>query len=128
LNGKKVCIVGDEAGVSVPGCAYTSGPFTIPGVGTLKVASLGANHTARQTNTGGRPLLLKGSNFIAKFEVQTAAKQPPPGPGGPIPDSARQYTGGPVRHDEQRAEDELGMRTACKAFSADPFSRRRTLA
>ena len=93
LNGKKLCIVGDEAGVSVPGCTYTAGPFTIPGVGTLKVASLGANHTARQTNTGGRPLLLKGSNFIARFEVQTAAKQPPRGPGAPIPDSAAQYTG-----------------------------------
>ena len=23
LNGKKLCIVGDEAGVSVPGCTYT---------------------------------------------------------------------------------------------------------
>ncbi len=93
LNGKKLCIVGDEAAVSVPGCAYTSGAFTIPGTGTLKVASLGANHTARQTNTGGRPLLLKGSNFIAKFEVQTAARQPPKGPGAPIPDSAAHYTG-----------------------------------
>jgi hypothetical protein len=93
LNGKKLCIVGDEAGVSVPGCSYTAGPFTIPGTGTLKIASLGASHTARQTNTGGRPLLLKGSNFVAKFEVQSAAKQPPKGPGGPIPDSAAKYSG-----------------------------------
>jgi hypothetical protein len=93
LNGKKVCIVGDEAGVSVPGCTYATPQYSIPGTGTLKIASLGPNQTAQQTNTGGRPLLLKGGNFIAKFVVQSPAKQPPPGPGSPVPDSTPSYTG-----------------------------------
>jgi hypothetical protein len=93
LNGKKVCIVGDEAGVSVPGCTYVTPQYSIPGTGTLKIASLGPHQTAQQTNTGGRPLLLKGGNFIAKFVVQSPAKQPPPGPGAPLPDATPSYSG-----------------------------------
>jgi hypothetical protein len=79
--------------VSVPGCAYMTPQYSIPGTGTLKVATLGANQTAQQTNTGGRPLLLRGGNFIAKFLVQSPAKQPPKGPGAPVPDSTAQYSG-----------------------------------
>ncbi len=93
LNGKKVCVDGDEKNVSVPGCMYMAPPYVIPGTGTLKIAALASNQKAQKTETGGKPVLLKGSNFTAKFEVQSPAKQPPPGPGSPIPDATPQYSG-----------------------------------
>ena len=93
LNGKKVCVDGDEKNVSVPGCTYITPQYSIPGAGTLKIAALSGNQKATKTNTGGKAVLLKGSTFTAKFEVQSPAKQPPPGPGPPIPDSTPQYSG-----------------------------------
>ena len=96
LNGKKLCIDGDEKTVSVPGCVYMTSQYSIPGTGTLKIAALAANQKATKTKTGGKAVLLKGSNFTAKFEVQNPAKQPPPGPGSPIPDATPQYSGNGV--------------------------------
>lgn len=93
LNGKKLCIDGDEKSVSVPGCVYMTPQYSIPGTGTLKIAALAANQKAQKTKTGGKAVLLKGGNFTAKFEVQNPAKQPPPGPGAPIPDATPQYSG-----------------------------------
>lgn len=93
LNGKKICVDGDEKNVSVPGCTYMTPQYSIPGVGTLKIEALAGDQKAKKTNTGGKAMLLKGSNFTAKFEVQTPAQQPPPGPGSPIPDSTPQYSG-----------------------------------
>jgi hypothetical protein len=93
LNGKKICVAGDEKQVSVPGCSYMTPQYSIPGTGTLKIAALAGNQKAQKTSTGGKPVLLKGGNFTAKFEVQTPAKQPPPGPGSPIPDATPQYSG-----------------------------------
>ena len=93
IGGKKICVDGDETKVSVPGCMYTTPQYTIPGSGTLKINSLAGNQKAQKTKTGGKPVLLKGGNFVAKFEVQSPAKQPPPGPGGPIPDATPQYSG-----------------------------------
>lgn len=93
LNGKKICVDGDEKNVSVPGCTYMTPQYSIPGTGTLKIASLGGDQKASKTKTGGKPVLLKGSSFTAKFEVQSPAQQPPPGPGSPIPDSTPQYSG-----------------------------------
>ena len=93
LNGKKLCVDGDEKKVSVPGCIYVTPQYSIPGTGTLKIASLAANQKAKKTQTGGKPVLLKGSAFNAEFEVQSPAQQPPPGPGAPIPDSTPKYTG-----------------------------------
>jgi hypothetical protein len=93
LNGKKVCVDGDEKQVSVPGCTYMTPQYSIPGTGTLKIAALAGNQKAQKTNTGGKPVLLKGGNFTAKFEVQNPAKQPPLGPGSPIPDATPQYSG-----------------------------------
>ncbi len=91
IGGKKICVAGDETKVSVPGCMYISPPFVIPGTGTLKINSLAPNQKAQKTKTGGKQVLLKGGNFIAKFEVQNPAKQPTPG--GPVPDAAPQYVG-----------------------------------
>jgi len=93
LNGKKICVDGDEKKVSVPGVAYMTPQYSIPGTGTLKIAALAGDQKATKTNTGGKAVLLKGGNFTAKFEVQSPAKQPPPGPGSPIPDATAQYSG-----------------------------------
>lgn len=93
LNGKKVCVDGDEKNVSVPGCSYMTPQYSIPGTGTLKIDALAANQVAQKTHTGGKATLLKGSSFTAKFEVQSPAQQPPPGPGSPIPDPSPQYSG-----------------------------------
>jgi len=93
INGKKICVDGDESKVSVAGCTYMTPQYSIPGTGTLKIAALAGNQVAKKTQTGGKPVLLKGGNFTAKFEVQSPAQQPPPGPGAPIPDATPQYSG-----------------------------------
>ncbi len=93
LNGKKICVDGDVKNVSVPGCAYFTPQYSIPGVGTLKIAALAGNQKATKTSTGGKQVLLKGGSFTADFEVQTPAQQPPPGPGSPIPDATPKYSG-----------------------------------
>ena len=91
LNGKKVCVAGDETKVSVPGCPYISGAFSVPGVGTLKIMSLAPNQKALKTKSGKKPVLLKGANFIAQFQVATPAQMPPP---ASTPDPAPLYPGG----------------------------------
>lgn len=93
IGGNKVCVAGDEVRVSVPGCTYMTPQYSIPGVGTLKIAKLARDQMARKTRSGGKAVLIKGSRFSAKFEVQSAAKQPPPGPGSPVPDPSPQYSG-----------------------------------
>jgi len=93
LDSKSLCVEGDEASVSVPGCTYMTPQYSIPGTGTLKIDTLAADQTAQKTNTGGKVVTLKGGNFTAKFEVQSPAQQPPPGPGSPIPDATPSYSG-----------------------------------
>lgn len=92
LKGKKVCVDGDEKQVQVAGCSYIAGSFSIPGVGTLKIQSLAPNQKATKTASAGKPVLLKGGNFIAVFEVQTPA-QMPSAPNPPTPDAAPSYPG-----------------------------------
>ena len=93
VGGKTVCVDGDEKNVSVPGCLYMTPVYSIPGTGTLKIAALATDQVAGHSQTGGKAVLLKGSLFSAKFEVQSPAQQPPPGPGAPIPDATPQYSG-----------------------------------
>lgn len=93
LKGKPVCVDGDEKNVAVAGCVYITPQYCIPGTGTLKIDSLASDQKAAKTNTGGKAILLKGKMFNAKFEVQSPAQQPPPGPGAPIPDAMTQYSG-----------------------------------
>lgn len=93
LSGKKVCVDGDEKKVAVAGCMYTTATHSIPGTGTLKIAGLGGDQKATKTNSGQKPVLLKGSKFQASFEVQNPAKQPPPSGGPPIPDPTPKYSG-----------------------------------
>lgn len=90
-NGKPLCIEGDESSVEVPGCMYMTPQYVIPGAGTLKIDSLAGDQVAQKTSTSGTPVMLKGSNFTAKFEVQSPAQQPTPS--GPVPDSTPSYTG-----------------------------------
>jgi len=91
INGKAICVDGDESKVSVPGCTYMTPSHPIPGTGTLKIAALAGNQKATKTKTGGKPVLLKGAMFTAKFEVQSPAQQPTPA--GPVPDGSPQYSG-----------------------------------
>ncbi len=92
VGGKKVAIDGDEKQVQVAGCMYTAPPFVVPGTGTLKIDALAGDQKASHTRVGGTPVLLKGGNFSAKFEVQSPAQQPTPG--GPVPDATPLYSGG----------------------------------
>jgi hypothetical protein len=92
LNAKKLCVDGDEKNVSVAGCVYMTPQYCIPGSGTLKIESLAGDQKAKKTKTGGKEVLLKGSSFTARFEVQSPAQQPTPA--GPIPDATPQYGGG----------------------------------
>ena len=94
LQGKKLCVDGDEGQVSVAGCTYLTPQYSIPGSGTLKIDALAGDQKAQKTKTGDKLVLLKGSQFTAKFEVQSPAQQPPPGPGSPIPDPTPLYSGG----------------------------------
>lgn len=91
LQGKKVCVEGDEKSVEVAGCMYIAGPFSVPGTGTLKIDSLAGDQKAEHTSTGGKKVLLKGGQFKAKFEVQSPAQQPV---NPPVPDPTPQYGNG----------------------------------
>jgi hypothetical protein len=92
IGHKPVCVDGDEKMVMVPGVAYVSPPFVTPGVGILSIDSLGGDQKATKTNSGGKPVLLKGSTFQAKFQVTVPAMQPTPT--GPVPDATPSYSGG----------------------------------
>jgi hypothetical protein len=93
IGGKPAGVQGDEKKVIVPGCTYMTPQYSIPGVGTLMIDSLGGDQIAKKTKSGGKAVLLKGSTFTAKFQVMAPALQPPPGPGPPIPDATPQYIG-----------------------------------
>ena len=91
LNGKKLCVAGDESSVSVKGCMYTTPSYPIPGTGTLEIASLAGDQTAKKTRSGATAVLLVGSSFKARFMVQNPAKKPTAA--GPVPDATPQYSG-----------------------------------
>lgn len=93
VGGVKVCVEGDEASVEVAGCTYTAGPYSIPGAGTLKIKQLAGDQVASKTQSGGKPVLLRGGQFDAVFEVQSPAKQPPKGTAPPEPDGTTSYDG-----------------------------------
>jgi hypothetical protein len=86
-----VCVQGDEISAMVPGCPYISGGFVTPGVGTLKILSLGADQLSMKTKCGKKPVMLKGTTFQAQFQVMVPAMQPTPG--GPVPDPVPLYMG-----------------------------------
>ena len=71
-------------------CSFVA---SLTGKGTVTIDALAGNQQAKKTLTGGKAVVLKGAMFTAVFEVQTPAKQPPPGPGSPIPDPMSKYSG-----------------------------------
>lgn len=87
----QACVQGDEASATVPGCPYISGGFTVPGVGMLSIAALGADQLSRKSRSGGKFLMLRGSTFTAQFQVTVPAQMPTPG--GPVPDPMPIYSG-----------------------------------
>ncbi len=90
VTGKKLCVDGDEGKVSVPSCTYVAGGFSVPGIGTLKIQQLAPNQKATKTKSANKPVLLKGGDFIAVFEVQAPAQMPPP---ASTPDPMIKYIG-----------------------------------
>jgi hypothetical protein len=91
ITKKMVCVDGDEKTVIVPGCPYMTPSHPIPGAGILSIDSLAADQKAMRTKSNGKPVLLKGSTFKAKFQVVAPAQQPTPA--GPVPDPTPQYSG-----------------------------------
>jgi Contractile injection system spike tip protein len=92
IDGKAVCVAGDEENVKVEGVPYMNGPFSIPGTGTLTISALAGNHKATETKSGGKAVLLKGGSFTVRLQVKSPALQPAP-PAPPVPDPIPQYTG-----------------------------------
>src|SRR5262245_16101258 len=90
VEGKKVCVKGDEKNVKVENLAYTAGPFSVPGKGTAELVTL-IDQVGLFASSGGKKVLLKGTQFIAKFQVQTPAKLVTPA--GETPDPVPQYIG-----------------------------------
>jgi hypothetical protein len=88
VSGKKICLAGDEKKVEVLGCMYVTPQFVIPGSGTLKIAALDAGQLSKTTKDSGKKIILKGSAFTAKFEVQSPAKD-----SALNPDPLSQYSG-----------------------------------
>ncbi len=76
VSNMPACVLGDEVPPAVRGpLAYTSPPFVTPGTGTLQIILLPANLTVL-TNTGGKPLIIKGATFQAIFTVAAPAVNP----------------------------------------------------
>jgi hypothetical protein len=95
ITGKKICLVGDEKDVSVPGCMYITSIHSIPGTGPWKIDALAGDQQSQKTSSGGKKIIVKGSTFTAKFEVQVAAKDPStiPSMGKPTDDTTTSYSG-----------------------------------
>jgi len=70
----KLCVAGDEASVSVPGCSYAMGSFA-GGIGTLTIQALAPDQLAAKTQNG-KKLILKGAQFVARFAVTKPAEMP----------------------------------------------------
>ena len=91
VSGLVACAEGDEASVVVPGAAYFTPSFPIPGVGTLTIESLGPDQKAAKGKSAGRLLILRGTKFRARFQVAAPAQVPVTG--GTVPDPTPVYFG-----------------------------------
>jgi hypothetical protein len=78
VAGKPGCVISDLNKVVVPGISYTSGIFTVPGLGTVQLVVAGPDQTAH-TVLSGLPVLLKGSQCQAIFTPSNSAKDPSTG-------------------------------------------------
>jgi hypothetical protein len=83
VGGTPACLVGDELPPALrEPLPYTAPPFTVPGTGKLTLTLLPGNQTLQTKN--GKPILIKGQQFVALFTVETPATQSTPD--GPVPD------------------------------------------
>ncbi|MDE9441390.1 hypothetical protein [Xenorhabdus bovienii] len=71
VNGKKVCILGDEKQVKVS-AIYTTETHTTPGTGTITISALDTSQQALQC-TSGAALIIKGQEFTALFTPESPA-------------------------------------------------------
>jgi hypothetical protein len=76
VDGKPVCVAGDEAKVVVA-CTYTAGAFSVPGAGMLTIAALASDQPSQVVTTPGKAVLLARSKFTAQLQVTTPAQAPP---------------------------------------------------
>lgn len=95
LDGKKVCVEGDEKSVNVAADFYINPPYAIPtGKGTLTISALAGDQTAQKTKSGGKKVLMVGAGtFTAKFTVSASSLAPPKVPAPPEPDPPGEYSG-----------------------------------
>ncbi len=75
INGQVICVEGDEGNVQIP-CGYNTQSCPQPGAGVLTIESLNSNQKAQKNKSGGKSVLLKGSQFNAKFTVNSPAMNP----------------------------------------------------
>ncbi|WP_280466088.1 hypothetical protein [Nocardia brasiliensis] len=88
INGKKVCVVGDEATAmtAVGKFQYTALGFTAtPGQGTITVTVVPGANTTVQTFNGGKSVLIKGAQFQAAYTGSPAMSDAKPPATGPLP-------------------------------------------
>ncbi|MDC9621310.1 hypothetical protein PSI22_06590 [Xenorhabdus sp. XENO-7] len=92
VNGKKVCILGDERQVRVS-ATYITATHTTPGKGTITISALDTSQQALQC-TSGAALIIKGQKFTALFMPESPAinntgPTPQPDPNYPSPSSGK---------------------------------------
>ncbi|MBD2811144.1 hypothetical protein ID853_09680 [Xenorhabdus sp. Vera] len=84
VNGKKVCILGDEKQVRIS-ATYITATHTTPGTGTITISALDSSQQALQC-TSGAALIIKGQKFTAMFTPTIPATDPNGSP-DPLPPS-----------------------------------------
>ena len=90
VSNMPVCLEGDELPpMLLAPLPYTSPPFVTPGTGTVSVTLTPMNKTLLTDN--GKAILIKGTPFIAEFQVMVPAMQPTPV--GPVPDPVAKKPG-----------------------------------
>jgi len=90
VNNMPVCLEGDELPpMLMAPLPYTAPPFVTPGTGTVSVTLTPMNKTLLTDN--GKAILIKGTPFMAEFQVMAPAMQPTPV--GPIPDPVAKKPG-----------------------------------
>ena len=79
INGKAVCIVGDELTASVVSAVYVSPPYNVPGTGVITIGLL-PNQISSQSVADGKNMIKVGTGFIANFTVTSPAMSSAPSP------------------------------------------------
>jgi len=88
VDGKPVCVAGDEASVVVAVCTYTAGAFSVPGTAMLTIAALVTDQSSQGVSSGDKAALLARSKFVASLQVLVGAQLP-----AGTPDVVLTYTG-----------------------------------